>query len=81
MPGGPSLELRYPGQYSDEESGLHYNRFRYYDPRVGRYISADPVGQWDDTNVYAYVGNDSINGIDPYGLGKFGAAVRIAGGG
>lgn len=37
--------IRFPGQYYDDETGLHYNRFRYYDPGVGRYISADAIGQ------------------------------------
>ncbi len=42
--GNVSLNIRFPGQYYDEETGLHYNRFRYYDPVVGRYIGADPIG-------------------------------------
>nr|WP_269467556.1 MULTISPECIES: RHS repeat-associated core domain-containing protein [Burkholderia] len=36
--------VRFQGQYHDHESGLHYNRHRYYDPEVGRYISLDPIG-------------------------------------
>ena len=39
------FNIRFPGQYYDEETGFHYNRFRYYDPEVGRYVSADPIGQ------------------------------------
>lgn len=59
--------LRFPGQYFDAETGLHYNRFRYYDRSVGRYISADPIGQLGGANVYAYVLNDPLNWIDPLG--------------
>ena len=43
MPTG--FNIRFPSQYFDEETALHYNRFRYYDPPVGRYVSADPIGQ------------------------------------
>ncbi len=41
-----TFNVRFPGQYYDEETGLHYNYFRYYDPAIGRYISADPIGQF-----------------------------------
>jgi uncharacterized protein RhaS with RHS repeats len=49
---------------------LHYNRFRYYSPELGRYISADPIGQLGgrDPNVYRYVLGDPINLSDPLGL-------------
>jgi RHS repeat-associated protein len=57
--------LRFQGQYFDEESGLHYNRYRYYEPESGRYISADPIGLAGGINLYAYVKNP-LNYIDPH---------------
>lgn len=62
--------LRLPGQYADDEFGLglHYNRFRYYDPAIGRYISRDPIGVAGGLNQYLYVGNDPIHQADPLGL-------------
>jgi len=59
--------LRFQGQYADAETGLHYNRYRYYDPQLGRYISADPAGNLPDTNLYRYCYN-SISWTDPLGL-------------
>ena len=61
--------LRFPGQYYDEETGLHYNWHRYYDPTSGRYIQTDPLGfAAGDTNLYRYVANSPVNAIDPRGL-------------
>jgi RHS repeat-associated protein len=58
--------LRYPGQYADDEIGLHYNTFRYYDPVVGRFITQDPIGLAGGLNLYAYAPNP--NGwSDPWG--------------
>lgn len=62
---GPAL--RFPGQYWDDESGLHYNRFRYYDPWQGRYISADPMGLEAGLNEFMY-GVNPVNWTDPLGL-------------
>jgi RHS repeat-associated protein len=60
--------LRFQGQYYDEETGLHYNRYRYYDPHSGRYLSQDPVGIDGGANLYGYAANDPVNFIDPSGL-------------
>jgi RHS repeat-associated protein len=59
--------LRFQGQYFDHETGLHYNRFRYYDPEIGRYLSKDPIGFAGGLNLHAYVANP-VQGIDPLGL-------------
>lgn len=59
--------LRFQGQYYDEESGLHYNRFRYYDPECGRFINQDPIGLLGGVNNYQYVPNP-VDWVDPLGL-------------
>ncbi|HGU4975320.1 TPA: RHS repeat-associated core domain-containing protein, partial [Escherichia coli] len=58
---------RLPGQQYDEESGLYYNRNRYYNPLLGRYITQDPIGLAGGWSLYAYPLNP-VNGIDPLGL-------------
>jgi len=58
---------RWPGQYEDEETGLYYNRFRYYDPEAGRYINQDPIGLVGDLNLYTYP-HDTLRWVDPLGL-------------
>ena len=60
--------LRFPGQYFDQETGTHYNYFRDYDPGTGRYIESDPVGLGAGLSIYAYVGGNPLIGIDPLGL-------------
>ncbi|WP_158248892.1 RHS repeat-associated core domain-containing protein, partial [Pseudomonas sp. FW305-3-2-15-E-TSA4] len=59
--------LRFQGQYFDAESGLHYNRHRYYDPRLGRYLTPDPVKLAGGLNQYQYVPNPT-GWVDPLGL-------------
>ncbi|WP_285896782.1 RHS repeat-associated core domain-containing protein, partial [Escherichia coli] len=58
---------RLPGQQYDKESGLYYNRNRYYNPLLGRYITQDPIGLAGGWSLYAYPLNP-VNGIDPLGL-------------
>ncbi len=66
---GEALELpfRFPGQYEDEETGLYYNRFRYYDPEEGGYVSEDPIGLVGGTQFYSYVKDVNV-WIDQLGL-------------
>ncbi|WP_237537006.1 RHS repeat-associated core domain-containing protein, partial [Streptomyces sp. SID5785] len=59
--------LRFPGQYHDPETGLHYNYFRHYDPETARYLSADPLGLQPGPNSVAYVHNPHT-WLDPLGL-------------
>jgi RHS repeat-associated protein len=72
--------IRFQGQYFDNESGLHYNHFRYYDPETGRFISQDPIGLLGGINHYQYAPNH-INWIDPLGLcAKEDGSVGLLGG-
>ena len=67
--------FRYQGQYEDEETGLYYNRFRYYDPKIGNYLSQDPIGlAGSNPNIYAYV-SDTNNRIDLFALDELYALV------
>ncbi|QXI61691.1 RHS domain-containing protein [Pseudomonas sp. OE 28.3] len=59
--------LRFQGQYFDAESGLHYNRHRYYNPDIGRYLTPDPVKLAGGINAYRYVPNPT-GWVDPLGL-------------
>ncbi|SFW88769.1 RHS repeat-associated core domain-containing protein [Amycolatopsis australiensis] len=65
--GAAPTPLRFPGQYYDAETGLHYNVNRYYEPETGRYISPDPIGLGGGTNPHAYVRNPT-GWLDPVGL-------------
>ena len=61
--------IRFQGQYHDHETGLHYNRYRYYDPQVGRFISKDPISYAGGSNLYQYAPNPT-GWVEPLGLAK-----------
>ena len=63
-----TLNLRYPGQYFDTDTNLHYNYFRDYEPQTGRYIQSDPIGIAADINTYQYALANPLIAIDPNGL-------------
>ena len=61
--------IRFQGQHFDEETGLHYNRFRYFDPDMGMFTTRDPIGLLGGNNVFQYAPNPT-GWIDPFGLEK-----------
>jgi RHS repeat-associated protein len=66
--GAFDLPLRFPGQFFDQETNLHYNYSRDYDPSVGRYEESDPIGLRGGLNTYSYVKGNPLKLADPYGL-------------
>ena len=88
--GEAACPFRYQGQYEDVETGLYYNRFRYYDPECGQYIYQDPIGLNGGSRLYSYV-QDPLLWIDTFGLnqifanqgdlGEYGVLKDILGGG
>jgi RHS repeat-associated protein len=73
---GAATGYSYTGREYDVETGLYYYRARYYDPRIGRFLSEDPIGFDGGINFYAYVSNNPINLIDPLGLCPCKVTVR-----
>jgi RHS repeat-associated protein len=78
--GAFTFHLRFPGQYFDQESGLHYNYFRDYDSTIGRYTQSDPIGLDGGVNTYTYVENQPTKYTDPLGLETY-ICTRPLGGG
>ncbi|MCG3201215.1 MAG: Protein RhsD [Gammaproteobacteria bacterium] len=77
-----TYNLRFPGQYYDKETGLHYNYFRDYNPSTGRYIQSDPIGLAGGYNTYIYAESRPIGIADPTGENPwkfFGTACTIIG--
>ncbi len=63
---------RFPGQYFDKETNLHYNYFRYYEPETGRYVSPDPIGLTGGINIYGYAKQNPLSFVDQNGLWAIG---------
>jgi RHS repeat-associated protein len=78
--GATTSNLRFPGQYFDSETNPHYNQFRYYDPKLGRYITSDPIGHRGGLNLYSYVISNPARSADPTGLYTFGLSFNVGGG-
>lgn len=81
--GSVEMNLRFPGQYYDEQSKLYYNHNRYYNPELGRYMEPDPLALEAGLNMFAYAGNNPVMNVDPSGLASVGqilddSAMRAA---
>ncbi|WP_234385237.1 RHS repeat-associated core domain-containing protein [Paracidovorax avenae] len=78
-PHGVGQPIRFQGQQLDAETGLHYNRHRYYDPLLGQYITQDPIGLAGGINKHQYAENNSLNFIDPRGLNTIALGAGVGG--
>ncbi len=74
-----TLNLRFPGQYYDQESDTHYNYLRDYDPETGRYLTSDPIGLEGGINLYAYVNNNPLALMDLRGTSPLSWLAKQAG--
>jgi RHS repeat-associated protein len=71
------LNLGFPGQYHDAETGLAYNYFRTYNPRTGRYLESDPIGLAGGLNTYSYANSNPASFVDPHGKIAWKAVVAV----
>ena len=72
-----TYNVRFPGQYYDAETGLHYNYFRTYDPSTGRYLESDPIGLRGGLNTFGYANQSPSQYVDPLGLDTFSFQTNI----
>jgi len=63
-----TLNIRFPGQYYDAETGMHYNWHREYEPGIGRYVESDPIGLLSRIDPYVYADGTPVNANDFLGL-------------
>ena len=76
-----TINLRFPGQYYDKETGLHYNWFRDYNPQTGRYRQSDPIGLDGGLNTYGYAYQNPLMYYDPDGRVPLVLIIPLIGGG